>query len=53
MFQAEVVEKIKTHISCAIPPPPPDNRAVYEITWKNIVEQGRLQTTIWCMINAC
>jgi hypothetical protein len=24
-----------------------ENRAVYEITWKNIVELGRSQTTIW------
>jgi hypothetical protein len=28
-----------------------ENSAVYEIMWKNIVEQGRLQTTIWRMIN--
>ena len=25
---------------------PPENRAVYEIMWKNIVEQGRSQITI-------
>jgi len=24
-----------------------ENRAVYEIMWKNIVERGRLQMTIW------
>jgi len=26
-----------------------ENRAVYEITWKIIVEQGSPQMTIWCM----
>ena len=26
-----------------------ENRAVYEITWKNIVEWGRPQMTIWRM----
>ena len=29
------------------PPPPDENRAVYEIMWKNIVESGRPQMTIW------
>jgi len=28
-------------------PLPPHNRAVYEIIWKNIVERGRPQTTVW------
>jgi len=46
MFQTEVVEKIK-HILCSIIPPPPptphtpENRAVYEIMWKNIEDTGR------------
>ena len=31
---------------------PPENRAVYEITWKNIVEPGRLQMKIWRMLIA-
>jgi hypothetical protein len=29
------------------------NRAVYEIMWKNIVELGRPQMTIWRMRTAC
>jgi len=29
------------------------NRAVYEIVWKNIVERGRTQMTIWRMRIAC
>jgi len=30
-----------------------ENRAVYEIMWKNIVEPDRLQVTIWRMRIAC
>jgi hypothetical protein len=26
-----------------------ENRTVYEIMWKNIVEPGRPQVIIWCM----
>ena len=33
--------------------PPPENRAVYEIIWKNTVELSRLQITIWSMRIAC
>ena len=29
------------------------NHVVYEIMWKNIVERGRPQMTIWCMRIAC
>jgi hypothetical protein len=36
----KVVEKIKTHILF------PENRAFYEIMWKNIVEPDRPQMTI-------
>jgi len=39
MFPTKVVEKIKTHILCPITFP--ENPAIYEITWKNIVEQDR------------
>ena len=53
MFQLEVVEKIKTHILCSINPPPPESSAVYEITWKNIVEPDRPLMTIWGMLIAC
>ena len=28
-------------------PPPPENRAVYEIMWKYIVERDMPQVTIW------
>jgi len=43
----KVVEKIKTHILCSITFFfSPENRAVYEIMWKNIVERGRPQMTI-------
>jgi hypothetical protein len=31
----------------------PENRAVYEIMWKNIAEMGRLQITIWRIRIAC
>jgi hypothetical protein len=30
-----------------------ENRAVYEIMWKNCVERGRPQMTIWRMRIAC
>jgi hypothetical protein len=48
----KIVEKIKTHIlysvtffrmSCFL----------YEIVWKNIVEAGRPQMTMWCMRITC
>jgi len=29
------------------------NHAIYEVMWKNIVEQGRPQMTIWHMHIAC
>ena len=41
MFQTKVVEKIKTHILWSVTFFS-ENRAVYEIMWKNIVERGRL-----------
>jgi hypothetical protein len=39
MFQTKVVEKIKTHILCLVTFF--ENRAVYEIMWKNTVEPDR------------
>jgi hypothetical protein len=36
MRRTKVVENIKTHILCSITFP--ENRADYEIMWKNIVE---------------
>ena len=53
MFQTKVVEKIKTRNLC------PgnffffENHTVYEIMWKNSVERGRPQMTIWRMRIAC
>jgi len=48
MFQMKIVEKIKTHfvfsnISFF------ENRAVYEITWKNTVQPDRPQMAMWRM----
>ena len=52
MFQIKFVEKIKTHFVFSniffF-----ENCAVYEIMWKNIVELGRPQMTIWCIRIAC
>jgi hypothetical protein len=45
MFQAKVVEKINTHYALNNSFFP-ENRAVYEIMWKNIVEPDRAQMTI-------
>jgi len=42
MFQINVAEKIKTHILCSIMFF--ENRAFYEMMWKNIVQPGRPQT---------
>ena len=56
MCQAEFVEKLETHFMFNIyiyiyfffl------NRALYEIMWKNVVERGRPQMTIWRMFIAC
>ena len=32
---------------------PPENRAIHEIMWKNVVERSRPQMTIWRMRTAC
>jgi len=50
MFQRNV-EKIKTRILCSIFFS--ENRAVYKIIWKNIVERRRTQMTIWRMRIVC
>jgi hypothetical protein len=50
-FQKEkVLEKIKTHFVFCVQF---QNRAVCEIMWKNIVEPGSPQMTIWRMRTAC
>ena len=45
MFQTKSVEKIKTHILCSVTFP--ENRAVYEIMWKNTAEPDRPQMKTW------
>ena len=42
------VEKIKTHILCSIHFFF-ENSAVFEIMWRNVVERGRRQVTVWRM----
>jgi hypothetical protein len=44
MFQTKFVEIFKTHFMLYIFFP--ENRAVYEITWENVVEAERPQMTI-------
>ena len=51
MFQIVGVEKLETHVLFSITFF--ENRAVYEIIWKRIVQQGRPQMTIWRMRIAC
>jgi hypothetical protein len=52
MFQTKAVEKIRTHFLCSITFFFV-NRTVYEKMWRNIVESGRSQMTIWRMRIAC
>jgi len=46
-FQTKAVDK-KTHFMFNNFSPP-QNRAVYEIVWKNILEPGSSQITMWRM----
>jgi len=55
MFRTKVVDQIKTHSLCSVnffffff-----ENRYVYEIKWKNIVQPDRPHMTIWRMRIAC
>ena len=41
MFQTKVIDKIKTQILCSVIFFSLENRAVYEIMWKNIAESDR------------
>jgi hypothetical protein len=41
----KLLEKIKTNIFCSVIPPP-ENRAVCEVMWKNMVEADRPQTAL-------
>ena len=47
----KTVEKIKTHVSFIITFFL--NHAVYETKWKNILQPGRPQMTIWGILIAC
>ena len=49
----KVVEKLETHISFSVNYFFFENRSVFEIMWKNIVERGRSQMTKWRMHSAC
>ena len=51
MFQTKAVEKIKTHFFAVFFST--ENRAVYEIMWKNIVERDRSQVIMLRMRTAC
>jgi hypothetical protein len=44
MFNAKIVEKIKTHFMFSNLFP--ENRAVYEIMWRNMVATDRPQATV-------
>jgi len=48
MIQTKVVEEIKTDNLCSIFFLT-ETRAVYEMTWKNVVEPERPKMTIWRM----
>jgi len=52
MFQTNVAEKVNTHILCSITFFL-ENRTVYEIMWKNLVQRGRPQMKIRRMRIAC
>ena len=47
MFLIKFVQKIKTRLSCSITFL--ENRVLYERKWKNIIQPGRPQRTIWYM----
>ena len=51
MFQTNTVDKIKTRILSSVTFF--KDPAIYEIMWKNSVQPGSPQTTIWCMHIAC
>jgi hypothetical protein len=53
MFHTKAVQNLQTHAVSSVTFFSLENRAVYETMWKNIVERGRPQMTIWCMRIAC
>jgi hypothetical protein len=52
MFQTEIVDKIERHILFLVTFPP-ENRDVYEIMWKNLVESVGAQMKIRRLRFAC
>jgi hypothetical protein len=50
-FETRVVEEMKTHILCSVTIV--ENRAFYEIMWRNIVEPDRPKMTMWRMCITC
>jgi len=46
-------ENWNTHFTLSNFPPPPENLAVYEVTWKNCVERGRPRLRVWRLRIAC
>jgi hypothetical protein len=52
-FSDNILEEMKKKIFSITPPPLFVNVAVYEIMWKNIVERGRPQMTMWSMRITC
>jgi len=53
MFQAKVVEKVKTHFTSMFSNFGFENRAVYEVRWKSLVLPDRPQMTILRMHIPC
>jgi hypothetical protein len=53
IFNTNVVQELNTQILCSVTFFFFENRAVYEIRWKNIVERGRPQMTGWRRRFAC
>ena len=41
-FSDKIVQKIKTHVLCSVISPPPENRALYEITRQNMVHPAQI-----------
>jgi hypothetical protein len=48
MFHTQVLEKIEAHVSYIS-----ENRAVYELMWKNIARQATYYSIIWHMCFDC
>jgi len=46
MLHTKVADQIKTHKFRSVSPPPRENRAFYETTWKNTEGPGRPQMII-------